>query len=87
MRASRRRAGDRRVAGIIDLLLETPKGYVIFDHKTFPGRGEAAWRAKVVEFLPQFAAYAAALRKREGTSVLAAWVHLPAGGAMVEVRA
>jgi ATP-dependent exoDNAse (exonuclease V) beta subunit len=79
--------GDRRVTGIIDLLLETPNGYVLFDHKTFPGRGEAAWRAKVEEFLPQFAAYAAALRMRGAeTRVLSAWVHLPAGGGMVEVR-
>ena len=78
--------GDRRVAGVIDLLLETPKGYVIFDHKTFPGRGEAAWRAKVGEFLPQFAAYSAALRSLGTKAVVSAWAHLPAGGVMVEVR-
>ena len=79
--------GARRVAGIIDLLLETADGYVMFDHKTFPGRSEAAWRAKVVEFLPQFGAYAAAIRKRGDCEVLAAWVHLPVGGGMVKVEA
>jgi ATP-dependent helicase/nuclease subunit A len=79
--------GERRVAGIIDLLLETPGGYVLFDHKTFAGRGEAALRAKVTEFLPQFAAYAEALRRRTGKSVVGSWVHLPASGAMVEVSA
>lgn len=78
--------GERRVAGIIDLLLETANGYVLFDHKTFPGRGEAAWRKKVVEFLPQFAAYAAALRMLGGREVIGGWVHLPAGGGLVEVR-
>lgn len=79
--------GERRVAGIIDLLLETAKGYVIFDHKTFPGRSEAAWRAKVVEFVPQFAAYASALRSLRTREVIASWVHLPAGGGLVEIRA
>jgi hypothetical protein len=77
--------GERRVAGIIDLLLETANGYVIFDHKTFPGRSEAAWRAKVVEFLPQFAAYAAALRLLGARDVVGGWVHLPAGGGLVEL--
>jgi hypothetical protein len=60
---------------------------VIFDDKTFSGRGEAAVRAKVTEFLPQFAAYAEALRRLDGKSVVGAWVHLPASGAMVEVSA
>jgi ATP-dependent helicase/nuclease subunit A len=77
--------GERRVAGVIDLLLETAEGYVIFDHKTFPAKSEAAWRAKVVEFLPQFAGYASALRAVGGRDVVAGWVHLPAGGAVVEV--
>jgi hypothetical protein len=79
--------GERRVAGVIDLLLETADGYVILDHKTFPGRSEAGWRTKVVEFLPQFAAYGAALRKLGARDVLASWVHLPVGGALVEVSA
>jgi ATP-dependent helicase/nuclease subunit A len=79
--------GERRVAGIIDLLLETPQGYVIFDHKTFPAKSEAAWRAKVVEFLPQFAAYRVALPKPGGRDVVGGWVHLPAGAAMVEIGA
>jgi ATP-dependent exoDNAse (exonuclease V) beta subunit len=76
-------AGERRVSGVIDLLLQTRDGYVIFDHKTFPARSEAAWRTKVAEFLPQFAAYAEALQ-RTGQTVTAGWVHLPIGGGMVE---
>ncbi|HSQ63505.1 MAG TPA: PD-(D/E)XK nuclease family protein [Polyangiaceae bacterium] len=79
--------GERHVAGIIDLLLETANGYVIFDHKTFPGRSEAAWRTKIVEFLPQFAAYAMALRSLGARHVVAGWVHLPVGGGLVEITA
>jgi len=78
--------GARRVVGTIDLLLETAEGWVIFDHKTFPGRSETAWRTKVVEFLPQFAAYAESLRRTQGKRVLGCWVHLPVGGGMVEVK-
>ncbi len=78
-------SGERRVVGIIDLLVETESGYLIFDHKTFPGRTEAAWRSRVKKFVPQFAAYAAALRAG-GRAVAGGWVHLPAGGGLVEVR-
>jgi hypothetical protein len=77
--------GPRRVAGVIDLLLETPECYVVFDHKTFPARSEAAWRGKVVEFFPQFAAYAAALRSSGYRRMVAGSVHLPSSGAMIEV--
>ena len=78
--------GERRVAGTIDLLLETKEGFVIFDHKTFAGRGEAAWRAKCAEFLPQLAVYAQALRRVRSESVAASWVHFPVGGGMLEVK-
>jgi ATP-dependent helicase/nuclease subunit A len=79
-------SGERRVAGIIDLLLETAQGYVIFDHKTFPAKSEAAWRAKAVEFVPQFAAYDAALQQLDVLPVLESWIHLPAAGALVALR-
>jgi ATP-dependent helicase/nuclease subunit A len=78
-------AGRRRVSGTIDLLLETTKGYVLIDHKTFPGRGELAVRKKVQEFLPQLAAYAAALRQVPGAKLAECWVHFPVSGAMVEL--
>jgi ATP-dependent exoDNAse (exonuclease V) beta subunit len=78
--------GERRVAGVIDLLLETANGYVIFDHKTFPGRGEAAWRAKVVEFEPQLAAYARAVSLAQPNRSVGMWLHFPVGGGCVELR-
>jgi len=78
--------GEHRVGGTIDLLLETEAGCVIIDHKTFPASSPAAWRAKVRDFLPQLAAYAAALRRVPQRRVLGCWVHLPIGGGMVEVE-
>jgi ATP-dependent helicase/nuclease subunit A len=77
--------GARRVVGTIDLLLETSQGYVIVDHKTFPGRGEPALRMKTREFLPQLAAYADAMRRVPGARVVGCWVHFPVGGAVVEL--
>jgi ATP-dependent exoDNAse (exonuclease V) beta subunit len=75
--------GERRVVGIVDLLIETEDGFVLIDHKSFPARSEAAWRAKCGEFVPQLAAYAAVL---EGVkAVREVWVHLPVGGGMVEI--
>jgi ATP-dependent exoDNAse (exonuclease V) beta subunit len=76
--------GERRVNGSIDLLLDTSDGYVIVDHKTFPGTTEGAWRKKVVQFLPQLAAYRETCSRLAGKRVLGCWVHFPAGGGMVE---
>jgi ATP-dependent exoDNAse (exonuclease V) beta subunit len=77
--------GPRRLSGSIDLLLETTEGYVIIDHKTFPGTTEPAWRKKCSELAPQLAAYAAALRSVPGGKVAGAWFHMPLGGGMLEV--
>jgi len=77
--------GERRISGTIDLLLETSAGYVLIDHKSFPATTEPAWRAKVKGFLPQLAAYAAALDRLDGPPVAGIWVHLPLGGGMVEI--
>ena len=78
-------AQRRALGGSVDLLLETAEGYVLFDHKTFPGRAPAAWVKKAEEFLPQFAAYARGLEALGGKRVVDAWVHLPVGGGMVRV--
>jgi ATP-dependent exoDNAse (exonuclease V) beta subunit len=77
--------GERRVSGVLDLLLETPTAYVIIDHKTFPAKAASAWRAKCAGFIPQLVAYAILLDAVGEKKVAAAWVHLPVGGGMVEV--
>ncbi|HSY24933.1 MAG TPA: UvrD-helicase domain-containing protein [Polyangiaceae bacterium] len=77
--------GERRVSGVVDLLLETPTAYVIIDHKTFPAKAASAWRAKCAGFIPQLAAYAILLDAVGEKKVGAAWVHLPVGGGMMEV--
>ena len=79
--------GERRVAGVIDLLLETAEGYVVFDHKTFPGRSEPAWRIKAGEFRPQLAVYAKSLHFLTARLIIGGWLHFPVGGGVLELRA
>lgn len=77
--------GERRLSGILDLLLETETSYVVIDHKTFPATSEPAWRAKCKTFIPQLAAYVHAVAMLQTKPVEACWVHLPVGGAMAEI--
>jgi hypothetical protein len=75
-----------RIHGIIDLLLELPDRRVVIDHKSFPGDGEPAWRRAAKEHLPQLSLYATALGALPTPLPVECWIHLPIGGAMVELQ-
>ena len=77
--------GAKRVSGTIDLLLETPHGVVLVDHKSYPG-GPGSLGAKALGFAPQLGAYARVL-EMAGRHVLSQWVHFPLGAHVVLVRA
>ena len=62
--------GSLELHGAADLVLETPAGYVIIDHKTFPG-GEGALIEKAKSFAGQLMAYRTALEKATKIPVLA----------------
>ena len=69
--------------GWIDLLLEGPEGYVLVDHKTYPGSDpEGHIREK---YLGQMAAYRAAVLATTGQPVLRTLIHFPALGSVYEV--
>jgi ATP-dependent exoDNAse (exonuclease V) beta subunit len=69
--------------GWIDLLLEGPDGYVLVDHKTYPGNDpEGHIRDK---YLGQMAAYRKALVAAAGKPVLRTLMHLPALGRVYDV--
>jgi ATP-dependent exoDNAse (exonuclease V) beta subunit len=72
------------VSGFIDLLLETEEGYIVIDHKTFPGSVVDA-KEKAVGFAGQLGMYCDALMHTGGKKVLATYIHLPVIGLMVEV--
>jgi ATP-dependent helicase/nuclease subunit A len=71
--------------GIADLILETPEGFVIIDHKTFPGGYEAALK-KAAGFSPQLSAYALAVEAATGRSVNGCYIHLPVSGLILKVE-
>ncbi|WP_042458977.1 UvrD-helicase domain-containing protein [Neobacillus dielmonensis] len=74
--------GLQKASGWMDLLLDTPKGWIIIDHKTFPGK-QADWLSKASSYLPQLQIYAEALQKATGRPVHEAWIHMPVVGAMI----
>ncbi|PFP30640.1 hypothetical protein COJ96_04335 [Bacillus sp. AFS073361] len=79
------RKGQQRASGWIDLLILTPQGWVIIDHKSFPGK-EADWLSRAASYLPQLQTYAEALYKATGSPVVEAWIHMPVVGAMVHFQ-
>jgi hypothetical protein len=76
--------GRQRLDGRIDLLLETATGWVLIDHKAFPGR-ESAWETHAIEHAPQLAAYRHVLLMSKTLPVLACLIHLPIAGGIVEL--
>jgi ATP-dependent helicase/nuclease subunit A len=75
-------AGLRQVTGSIDLLLETNEGWVVIDHKTYPGTD---WERRAHGYAPQLAAYRRVLDAAGAKRVVAQLVHFPIGGRIAEL--
>jgi len=72
----------QQMQGWIDMLLELPEGYVVIDHKSYPGTdGEK----HVKQYAPQLAVYKEAIEKATGKSVIATLIHLPVTGKIFEI--
>jgi len=69
--------------GWIDLLLELPDGYVIIDHKSYPGT-DAAEHAK--QYAPQLAVYKQAVEKAMGKPVLEQLIHMQVIGKVFQLQ-
>ena len=65
-----------RVRGRIDLLVETPRGWVLVDHKANPG-GSDRDDDLAQAHGPQLASYAGALLAATGKPVVERWLYLP----------
>jgi ATP-dependent exoDNAse (exonuclease V) beta subunit len=74
----------RRLRGQIDLLVETPAGWILVDHKCDP-RSAAGDDRLASAHGPQLAAYAAALHIATGRPVLEQWVFLPVAAQAVRL--
>lgn len=77
------RPKNQVMEGWIDLLLEAPDGFVLVDHKTYPGKDpEGHVRDK---YLGQMAAYRNAVLAATGKPVVRTLIHFPALGSVYEV--
>lgn len=70
--------------GWIDLLLGTPKGYVLIDHKSYPGKDPADHIRE--HYLGQMDAYRQAIFAATGRPVIETLIHLPALGKVYRVE-
>lgn len=78
------RVGDQKLSGWIDLLIETKQGYVVIDHKSFPGR-MSQWPEKAREYAPQLLAYRKAIEEATGRPVIATCINMPILGLMLQL--
>ena len=77
--------GDgRSMRGFVDLLAETPAGWLIVDHKSSPRR-KSAWRDEALQHAGQLEAYHDAL-VAAGRDVAACYIHFAVTGGLVEVE-
>ncbi|WP_242343443.1 UvrD-helicase domain-containing protein [Anaeromyxobacter terrae] len=76
--------GDRLLVGDVDLFLELDDGFVLVDHKSFPG-GEVERDRRLAEWAPQLGWYARALAAALRKPLRAAFIHLPVRGELAEL--
>ena len=76
-------AEAQQLMGFMDLVLETADGWVVIDHKTFPGP-RSKWHEEALSYSGQLAAYAEALT-RSGHTVAGVWIHFTVGGGLVRI--
>ena len=72
------------IRGIADLILEIPGGFVLLDHKSFPGSVQQALQ-RASRYAGQLKAYSDAIAAASRRPVLEAYVHLPVSGLMVRM--
>jgi len=78
------RIDGQLVSGRIDLLVETGDGFVVIDHKSFPG-GPHEWEARSIGHGPQLALYAQAIKTASGKPCRELWIHMVLGGRALKV--
>jgi ATP-dependent exoDNAse (exonuclease V) beta subunit len=73
-----------RIRGRIDLLVDTPAGWTLLDHKANPGGSERD-EDLAAEHGPQLLSYSRALESATGKAIAESWLYLPVGARAVRV--
>jgi ATP-dependent exoDNAse (exonuclease V) beta subunit len=79
------RIDNQKASGWIDLLLDTPKGYVIFDHKIFHESMEQV-KDKVQNFASQLNLYRRAVHEATNRDVFEIVLNLPVHGVFLVIQ-
>ena len=74
----------QRMNGWIDALIETEEGWIIIDHKSFPGRRNERDQ-KALSYSGQLQAYRQAVEWATDRPVISQWIHFSVGGGLIEV--
>jgi ATP-dependent exoDNAse (exonuclease V) beta subunit len=77
--------GNQRMVGNVDMILDTPQGWVVIDHKSFPG-GAEEWKSAAISYDAQVKAYVDVLEKASGKKIAACFVHFLIGGGIVQIN-
>ena len=75
----------QQLSGQIDLLLDTPEGWILIDHKANPG-GQSRWEDLALTYSGQLAAYSKAIQQSSGRPVLESWLYMPVAAGAVRVE-
>lgn len=78
-----RNADNQLMEGWIDLLLETPAGYVLVDHKSYPGKDPVGHIKD--KYIGQMRGYAEAIKSITKRPVVETLIHMPALGKMFRI--
>ena len=63
--------------------MELPDGYVIIDHKSYPGQDS---EERATKYAPQLRAYKEAVEKATGKPVIDTLLHLPVSGLILRIQ-
>jgi ATP-dependent exoDNAse (exonuclease V) beta subunit len=77
--------GGRYLSGEIDLLVPLARGWLLLDHKSFPGT-LATRDARLGKWAAQLAAYQEAVEAATARPVVQTWIHLPIRGELMRIE-
>jgi ATP-dependent exoDNAse (exonuclease V) beta subunit len=78
------KVGNQTLVGTADMLLDTPSGWVVIDHKSFPGM-PSQWIGEAARYGAQFKAYSDTLTLATGRKVIGTYVNFVLGGEVLRL--